>query len=354
MSRTGPRIPQTPAPKAASSRRYQMVDLARLAGVSVSTVSRALSDHPLIKPETRLRIHELARSLNYQVNSGAANLRKQDNNTVGVIFLGDSLQQISDPFILSLFGHIADELHAKGMQLLLLRVDPKHPQSLAHAYERGLVSGLLIVGQAFLHEELNRLHTRNIPMVVWGAITPGNLYCTVGSDNERGGYLATQHLLQEGCRNIVFVGDTRHPEIDLRHRGFIRALSEAGLEEDPSLHIPVLFGDQLLRSTVKSWVDQGHPIDGVFASSDVAALTIVSALNDAGRKVPDEVKVVGFDDIALASFMHPSLTSVKQPTLEAAKAMVDRLLQLMSGHTVSSQMLETELIFRESSRSLHT
>ena len=329
-----------------------MVDLARLAGVSVSTVSRALSDHPLIKAETRQRIHELAQSLNYQVNSGAANLRKKDNHTIGVIFLGDSLQQISDPFILSLFGHIADELHAAGLQLLLLRVDPKQPQSLAHAYERGLVGGLLIVGQAFLHEELNILQTRNIPMVVWGAITPGNLYCTVGSDNKLGGYLATQHLLQEGCQNIAFVGDTQHPEIALRHEGFLRALNEAGLSEDPSLHIPVLFGDQLLRSTVKTWVEQEHPIDGVFASSDVAALTIVSALKDAGRKVPDEVKVVGFDDIQLASFMHPSLTSVRQPTLAAAKAMVHRLQQLMSGHAVHSQMLETELVVRESSHSL--
>lgn len=330
--------------------RYQMADLARLAGVSTSTVSRALSNHPLIKTETRERIHELARSLNYQVNTGAANLRKKDQHTIGVVFLGDSLQHISDPFILSLIGHIADELDERGFQLLLQRAAQTDHRSIAQPYDSGQVSGLLIIGQALHHEELNKLSMRNIPMVVWGARLPNSMYCTVGGNNTLGGYLATRHLLQQGCRHIAFLGDTRHPEIEHRHLGYLQALHEQGIEPDTQLQLPILFGDKQLRSTIHAWIHQGIPFDAIFATSDVAALTTASVLQEAQRKVPEEVKIVGYDDIQVAALLHPSLSTIRQPTQDAAKAMVERLLQLMHGEPTSSCMLDTQLITRESSR----
>lgn len=335
--------------KSSPQRRYQMVDIARLAGVSISTVSRALSDHPLIKPETRERIQELARSLNYQVNAGAANLRKKDTQTIGVVFLGDSLQNISDPFILSLIGHIADQLDTRGLRLLLQRAASPDHRSIAQLYDSGQVSGLLIIGQAQHHEELNQLSLRRIPMVVWGANLPTGHYCTVGGDNELGGYLATEHLLAQGCRHIAFLGDVRHPEIDQRHRGHLRALNKMGLQANPSLYVPILFGDKQLHATIRTWIQRGIPFDAVFATSDVAALTIVSALREAGRNVPQDVKVVGYDDIQIASLLHPSLSTIRQPTLQAAQAMVARLVDQMDERPCASLQLDTQLIVRESS-----
>lgn len=336
--------------KDSPQQRYQMVDIARLAGVSTSTVSRALSDHPLIKQETRERIQELARSLNYQVNSSAANLRKKDNQTIGVVFLGDSLQHISDPFILSLIGHIADELDSRGLRLLLQRAASANHRDIAQLYDSGQVAGLLIVGQAMHHEELNKLSLRNIPMVVWGANLPTSQYCTVGGDNELGGYLATRHLLAQACRHIAFLGDIRHPEIELRYRGHLRALHEADLEADTELQVPILFGDKQLHATIQRWVQRRIPFDAVFATSDVAALTIVSALREAGRHVPVDVKVVGYDDIQISSLLHPTLSTISQPTLQAAQAMVARLADQMAGVPCTSLMLDTKLIVRESSQ----
>lgn len=336
-----------PTPTTATP-RYQMVDIARLAGVSISTVSRALSNHPLIKHETRERIHELARSLNYQVNSGAASLRKKDNNTIGVVFLGDSLQHISDPFILSLIGHIADELDTRGMRLLLQRAAPADHRSIAQLYDSGQVAGLLVIGQALHHDELNKLSLRNIPMVVWGANLPTSHYCTVGGDNELGGYLATRHLLAQGCRHIAFLGDIRHPEIAQRHDGHLRALHELHLSADQALHVPILFGDRQLRSTIHDWIQLNITFDAVFATSDVAALTILSALREVGRQIPTDVKVIGYDDIQISSLLHPTLSSVRQPTLQAAQAMVERLDRLMQGQPASSMVLDTELVIRES------
>jgi DNA-binding LacI/PurR family transcriptional regulator len=336
--------------KSLPQQRYQMVDIARLAGVSISTVSRALSDHRLIKAETRERIQELARSLNYQVNSSAANLRKKDIQTIGVVFLGDSLQHISDPFILSLIGHIADELDSRGLRLLLQRAASANHRDIAQLYDSGQVAGLLIIGQAMHHDELNQLSLRNIPMVVWGANLPTSRYCTVGGDNELGGYLATRHLLTQACRHIAFLGDVRHPEIELRYRGHLRALHEAKLEADTDLQVPVLFGDKELYATIQTWIQRQIPFDAVFATSDVAALTIISALREAGRRVPTDVKVVGYDDIQIASLLHPTLSTIRQPTLEAAQAMVERLAQQMAGTPCTSLMLETKLAVRQSSQ----
>jgi len=212
-----------------------MADIARLAGVSTATVSRALSGSPLIPETTRERIAELARSLNYRVNVSAANLRKRDVQTVGVVILGDSMQTISDPFLLSILGTVADTLDEHGMSLLLTRLKEGQTHRLSEMVETGQVSGLIVIGQLTWHDHLNTLAARGIPMAVWGACLPDALYPMVGGDNEQGGYLATQHLTEQGCQNIAYFGDITHPEAGARYQGYLRALREAGLKEDPRL-----------------------------------------------------------------------------------------------------------------------
>ncbi|TXT35088.1 MAG: LacI family transcriptional regulator [Comamonadaceae bacterium] len=149
--------PAATPPKA--RRNMQMTDIARMAGVSASTVSRALSGSPLIPEATRERIRELARTLNYRVNVGAANLRKRDVNTIGVVILGDSSQAISDPFLLSILGSIADALDARGMSLMLTRFRDGHTNSLTTMFDNGQVwCGGLICQTPFIPS--------------WGGTTP--------------------------------------------------------------------------------------------------------------------------------------------------------------------------------------
>lgn len=328
----------------------QMADIARLAGVSASTVSRALSGSPLIPEATRSRITELANSLNYRVNVGAANLRRKDVHTVGVIILGDSMQSISDPFLLSILGTVADTLDERGMSLLLSRLKEGQPHQLPAFVESGQVAGLIVIGQLTWHDHLNELARQGLPMAVWGACLPDALYPVVGGDNAQGGYLATRHLVERGCRRIAFFGDTTHPEAGLRFAGYARALAEAGLPLDPKLQQSFLFGDTRIREVIDDWLNQNLAFDAIFASSDVTAISIMGALNERGISVPDRVRLAGYDDIALAAHVHPTLTTIRQPTEQAGRALVDLLFESIQAQPRRTVVLPAELIERESSR----
>lgn len=327
-----------------------MADIARMAGVSSSTVSRALSGSALIPEATRERILELARSLNYQVNVGAANLRKRSVQTVGVVVLGDSMQAISDPFILNLFGSVADALDEQGYSVLLTRLNDSRKAQMQSLVTSGQVAGLVVIGQLTWHEHLNRLFHAGLAFSVWGAALPDAAYPVVGGDNEQGGYLAAAHLLSRGCRKIAFLGDIEHPEAGLRYAGYLRAHREAGVTPDARLRQSVLFGEPMLLNVVQEWLAQDLAFDGVFASSDVAAITLISALNARGIDVPRDVKVVGYDDIDMAGHVFPSLTSIRQPTKLAGKALVTLLNEAQAGMARRSVILPTELIERDSTR----
>lgn len=327
-----------------------MADIARMAGVSSSTVSRALSGSALIPESTRERILELTRSLNYQVNVGAANLRKRSVQTVGVVVLGDSMQAISDPFILNLFGSVADALDEQGYSVLLTRLNDSRKAQMQALVTSGQVAGLVVIGQLTWHEHLNRLFHAGLAFSVWGAALPDAAYPVVGGDNEQGGYLAAAHLLSRGCKKIAFLGDIEHPEAGLRYAGYLRAHREAGVAPDVRLRQSVLFGEPMLMQVVQDWLSQDLAFDGVFASSDVAAITVISALNARGIDVPRDVKVVGYDDIDMAGHVFPSLTSIRQPTKLAGKALVTLLNEAQAGLARRSVILPTELVERDSSR----
>jgi DNA-binding LacI/PurR family transcriptional regulator len=345
-----PAAPANPAaPPERGRKRMQMADIARLAGVSASTVSRALSGSPLIPEATRNRITELANSLGYRVNVGAANLRKRGVQTVGVVILGDSMQMISDPFLLSILGSVADTLDERGISLLLTRLKDNRKHVLSDLVESGQVGGLIVIGQLTLHDYLNELTRDGFPMVVWGANLPDALYPVVGGDNAMGGYLATKHLIEQGCRRIAFFGDTSHPEAGLRYQGYARALSEAGLAMDPRLLQSFLFGDSRIREVIDGWLDQKLVFDAIFASSDVTAISLMGSLTERGISVPAGVRLVGYDDIALAEHVHPTLTTIRQPTGEAGRALVDLLFEALAGQPRRAIVLPAELIRRESS-----
>lgn len=327
----------------------QMADIARLAGVSASTVSRALSGSPLIPEATRNRITELANSLGYRVNVGAANLRKRGVQTIGVVILGDSLQMISDPFLLSILGSVADTLDERGMSLLLTRLKDNRRHVLADLVDSGQVGGLIVIGQLTLHDYLNELTRNGFPMVVWGAPLPDAQYPVVGGDNAMGGYLATQHLIAKGSRRIAFFGDISHPEAGLRYQGYARALEEAGIEQDPRLLQSFLFGDTRIREVIDGWLDQRLSFDAIFASSDVTAISLMGSLNERGISVPGQVRLVGYDDIALAEHVHPTLSTIRQPTGQAGRALVDLLFEALADQPRRSIVLPAELIARESS-----
>ena len=334
--------------------KVQMVDIARLAGVSVSTVSRALGDSALVNAETRERIGALARSLNYSINVGAQNLRLKQNKTVAVIvpFDPDTRQHLSDPFFLSLIGSLADALNERGHDMLLTRVDANRLDQAAQVFHSGRALGIVLVGQWHHHDQLNEMAVRGVPFVVWGAQLPQQLYATVGGDNRLGGRLATEHLLALGARRVLFMGDPELPEIGQRMQGWRDAHAQAGLVIDPQLARPVPFVTEDIQREVALLALQRLNFDAVFAASDLMAMTVLSALRTHGVRVPDQVRVVGYDDIALAEHFHPPLSTVRQPIVDAGVALVEALLQQLAGQRVANLLLPTTLVVRESSQAL--
>lgn len=335
---------------AADRRRFQMADIARLAGVSVSTVSRAMSGSTRIGKETRDRIEELTRSLNYSINVGAQNLRLGQNRTVAVVIPYDraSRQHISDPFFLAMLGSLADALTERGFDMLVSRVDADSLNSAARPVDIGAAIGVVLIGQWRHHGQLNELAARRTPIVVWGAQLPQQLYCTVGGDNLAGGALATQHLLDLGRRRIVFIGDPRLPEVTHRHRGYVDRLQSAGIAPDPRLLVNVPFDANQARAGLTRLCESGIEFDAIFACSDVLASASMQVLQLFNLRVPSDVSVVGYDDIEWASHANPPLTTVRQPIATAGAELVDALLRIVAGEDVPPRTLPVELVVRAS------
>ncbi|WP_426208769.1 LacI family DNA-binding transcriptional regulator [Massilia sp. TWP1-3-3] len=332
----------------AAQKRLQMADIARLAGVSKATVSRALNHSPLVNDETRTRILELAASLKYTINIGAQNLRLKQNRTVGVVVPFDSAtrQHLSDPFFLSMLGSLADALTERGFDMLLSRVDARQIDAAAQPFDTGRVIGIILIGQWRQHDQLNQLAARHVPIVVWGAQLAQQLYVTVGGDNVSGGMLATEHLLKQGRKRIAFFGDINLPEVAQRYRGYSDALGKHGLQVDPQLCVSVSFLPESGAHAVQEIERRALGYDAIFACSDLLAMTAINALREVGKSVPRDVAVVGYDDIELSTYFHPPLTTIRQPIRAAGHALVDALLALVDGQAPGSRQLPTELIVR--------
>ena len=333
------------------ARVRNITDLARLAGVSPGTVSRALADSQLIAKKTRERIQAMAREHDFRPNVMARNLRIKRAGAIGVLIpLGhETGQHISDPFFMTLLGQLADALTERGHDLLLSRVIPTDPDWLSRVADSGRVDGLILIGQSDQSAVIDRLAQRYLPMVAWGANLPGQVHCSVGSDNRKGGELATQHLIERGCRNFAFFGDPIAPEIAERLEGCRAALAVAGLSEALTV-LPAHLTAETAHPAISKWLDETKAIpDGIIAASDVIAMSALRALSEHGVSVPHQVHVVGYDDLAFANQTVPPLSTIKQDLSAGAAHLVDLLFRRISGEKTESVVLEPTLVVRQSS-----
>ncbi len=334
-------------------KRMQMADLARLAGVSASTVSRALAGSPLISEDTRERIQTLARQFNYTVNSVATDLRSGVKRTIAVVvpYEQATRQSFGDPFLHGMIGALADALTERGYEMLLSRLDADRLDGIATLVDGGRAAGVILIGQWRQHELLNSLAERGLPLVVWGARMSHQHYCTVGGDNTGGGRLVAEHLLAQGRRHMVFLGDVGLPEVAQRFRGFCTVIREHGIELGPQQRINVPFLAEHGRQTMLELIEAQPQLDAVFASSDLLAMAAIRALHESGRRVPEDVAVVGYDDVEMARMFSPPLSTVRQPIREGGAALVAHLLSQLAGEVPPrATLLDTTLVERASSR----
>ena len=325
-------------------------DLADLAGVSRATVSRALSDSPLVNERTRERLQTLARKHRYRVNTKARDLRLQKTRVISVVFMLDkrSQQHMSDPFFLEMLGGIADRVAANDYDLLLAHAPITSVRDLADSRVVRQADGVIFIGQGEEHAALNTLAAEGHNIVVWGAPLADKRYPVIGSDNRGGCEAATEHLLRLGRRHIAFFGNTRTPENVARFEGYTHAHERAGLTVASDLVIDLPSDMPQAEAVVARLVGAGLRVDSVVCTSDVMAIATISAFTRLGLSVPDDVAVVGYDDIFLARYVAPPLTTVRQNIGLAGERLVDAALALIEGKPVEDALMPRELVVRSS------
>jgi LacI family transcriptional regulator len=347
-------------------------DVARRAGVSIATVSRVLnrSPHP-VRPELRARVEAAAQELDFRPSSLARGLAGRETQTLALV-----VPDISNPYYPRLSRGVEDVASAHGYGLIICNTDHS-PEKLA-IYLRLLrekrVDGVLLAGGGHEGPEEASGQLRAIPPVGEEAGLSGSsarervdlgrgrlaIHAigrhplrapSVRIDNVEAGRAATHHLLDRGRRRIAFVGGpAAHTTVADRRRGYRGALRAAGLGLSPSLELDVGFSPQDGERAADILLSLPYPPDAVFAFNDNLAVGLIHALLAAGRRVPDDIAVIGFDDIPLAAYFRPSLSSVAVPAYQLGAAAAERLLRQLAGEPLGDiQWLGTRVVARESS-----
>ena len=329
-------------------------DIAEIAGVSQATVSRALRNSPLVRKETRDRIQEIAKELNYFVNRNAAGLRTHQSNTIALLLFdetGGADAQIN-PFFLSMLGYISRAAARRGYDVLITLQQLSNDWHVEYQASHR-ADGLILLGYGnyvTYREKLAALSAANTRYVIWGPVIKDHPGHTIGCDNENGGFQATQHLLSLGRKRIAFLGQTspRSPEFTARHVGYTQALLAANATTDPQLKVDADNLEELGYQAVERLLAAGEDFDAIFAVTDVIAIGAVRALLNAGIRVPEDVSVVGFDDMPLAAQVTPALTTVRQDIRLAADGLVETIVGLIEDRPVESTLMAPKLVVRES------
>jgi len=328
----------------------RLEDLAALAGVSISTVSRALNDSPLVSDRTKKRIMALAQNNNYSGRLKDKVYTDDTDKTISIVIPPPQGRdtRLSDPFTLDLIGGIGDALKEQNCDMLISHLTMTDYHAAANLVASGRCDGLVVIGQSTMHDQLNQLAQMKVPFVAWGAQLPGQQYCSVGSDNQQGGRRATNHLIRMGRKRIAFLGDNEGPEVQLRFAGYKEALEINGMPLIPELVRPAHFYPESAMEAVDVLLEEGVPFDGVVAASDMIAIGAMRALASAGKRVPEDVSVIGYDDVLVAAYASPALTTIRQDVTKAGRLIVSKLLRMLEGQAVQPSNLPTDLIVRES------
>ncbi|WAJ71348.1 LacI family DNA-binding transcriptional regulator [Catenovulum adriaticum] len=335
-------------------------DIAYKAGVSQSTVSRALRNSPLVNEETRHKIHAIAKELNYKVDKNASNLRSQHTGTLALLLFEDPTMDDSliNPFFLSMLGSITRAAAKKGYDLLISfqqLSDDWH----ADYEDASKADGIILLGYGdYLdyEEKLEKLYEQGTHFVRYGSVAENQPGVSFGCDNYQGGYMATQHLIKLGRKDFIFLGGAsdNSPEFRARYQGYCQALKEAGLRIRDNAQLDAISTEESGYQAAQQAFEQKIKFDAVICASDLIAIGGIRAIKAHGLTIPTDVSIVGFDDIPIAHFANPPLTTIQQNTRLAGEMLVDALINLIHNLEVKASLTPATLIVRESCGSEQT
>ena len=326
-------------------------DIARLAKVSKSTVSRALNDSPLLSQETKRRIQTLAQKHNFSVNVSARNLRVRQSHTIAFVtpdcepyfFSPESL------FSFEILGGVGNELRSLGYDLLIANVNPLNPTSINSYFDSARVDGFVVLTSHTSQTTIEKFIEVGAPFIMWGVPMPNFRHCSVSGDNITGGMLATQHLIQLGRQQVAFLGGLS-ADLTVQHRyeGYENALKAAGRKV---VLKRVAYGDYSYASgldAMQRLLKQSPDLDAVFVNSDLMAIAAIKVILESGRRVPEDVAVVGYDDVSIAAYNNLPLTTIRQNVPLAGQLLAQNLIRYIKTGEVTNVTTPVELVIRKS------
>jgi DNA-binding LacI/PurR family transcriptional regulator len=330
-------------------------DVAKAAGVSRATASRVVNDSPRVSPEARAAVRSAIERLGYVPNRAARSLMTRRADSVGVVILEPATRLFGDPFFGYLMLGISAALADRDIQLVLLMAQTSREQARVERYlVAGHADGAILVGPHGNDPMPVSLVRQGVPVVLSGRPPAGSSLSFVDSDNREGARLAVTHLINGGRHRIA----TIHGTLDLtsgrdRLDGYRDALEKAGLPLEPTLEAAGNYTTAGATAAMEALLDLHPDLDGVFAASDSMAAAAIRVLRDAGRRVPRDVAVVGFDDSPIAHSSRPTLSTVRQPIEAMGHEMARLLLQHIDDPDGAPRQIvfPTELVVRESSAS---
>ncbi len=322
-------------------------DIARAAQVSYSTVSRALQDSPLVGLETRQKIQLIARQSNYRASAVARSLVTSKTRTIGVV-----VTAVSDPFIAEVVAGIEERAHHEHYSVLLANcnADPVREARVVESFAERRVDGIIVTASRVGALYMPHLSRMRVPVVLLNNFGQGEFVYSVGIDNLSASRDAVTYLVGLGHRRIAYIGDRGGFQSDTdRFGGYRQALQQADLSFDPSL---VIHGDGTPKGGEDAMLrilDAADWPTAVFCYNDMSAFGALRAVRRQGLKIPEDISLIGFDDLLMASYADPPITTVRQPMAQMGRLATDIVLKLLSGSRCEFNVkVHGELTIRES------
>ena len=323
-------------------------DVARRAGVSISTVSRVINGTAPVSPEITLRVEAAMQELNYVPHAAARNLATRRTNTIGLL-LSDMLGDFFQPLLTG----IETVAREHGFEILISLTGVTRPQDQrVRPFGRHNTDGLLIFAGSLTPDGVREAYATGLPLVLIHQSPPDGLDIPcVTVENKAASRKIVEHLIvtHQRRRIVLLNGPIDNEDARWRELGYREALAAHGIEVDPRLIGAGDFERGVAHATIDQLLSDGIAFDAVFTGDDEAAVGVMLALEARGARVPEDISVVGFDDQRLATILHPPLTTVRAPTEQVGREAARQLIKLIrTGSADSLTLLPTELVFRRS------
>lgn len=327
-------------------------DVAKRAGVSISTVSYALNGVRKVSPETRERIQKIAKEMNYQPNTAAQSFKSKKTNTIG-LFLSD----ICSPYYLEILRGVQSKIIEKNYDLIVANIYQGEKSTAFTLLRDQRVDGGIILGSSvMLYQSIVEISKKNIPIVVTDQKpevdeAANDYMCTLLVDNYDGACKAVEHLVSLGRRKIYYLGGKKDSyDNKIRFEGYLDTLKKNNIVYNDSYYLEGDFEDDVAYESIEKIINDNDIPDAIFAANDQMGLAAIRAFQEFDIEVPGQVAVVGFDDIYTSSLVHPSLTTIWRDERKMGETAVEMIFEMLEGRVEKhSVIMPTKLIVRESS-----